>query len=60
MNKKILEAFAKEIKQIDSIDSQDARWDLIVEQQIRLVSLVAKQFNPRFDEARFRRACYAD
>jgi hypothetical protein len=62
MNKKILEAFARSIRELNQLGE---RRDSITQQiytshaqhALTMVVEVAKQFNSHFDEARFRKAC---
>lgn len=62
MTKQILEAFAKDIREGYAflVNKDYPRGEVFEEcrkREISLVCRIATQFNPRFDESRFRRAC---
>jgi hypothetical protein len=59
MNKKVLGAFAAEVKSCidDAKTTKDVRFDHMAQRLALAVCKVASHFNPRFDEARFRKAC---
>ena len=60
MNKKILEALAEDIKQ-DMPNKVGTELQVVLYghcvAQVKMVCRIAKQFNPRFNEQRFRKAC---
>ena len=62
MNKKVIKAFASEIaRQLAFAKTQDAVFYstefYVATKMMEMVVLVAKEFNPRFNEDLFRKAC---